>query len=113
MLKKKYVSCMADESGKMGGSAHYDSFEEAMSNVGNTMTYFSGVRAATKMESKQNAIGIYDTFYDKNGIKCGKALWYEDPVASPAAVRVKYYDMVSHREYSLYVFEIYTQEKEQ
>lgn len=113
MIKKKYVFCTVDETGMMmGGPVHYDSLEEAMLSLGNSMTFFSGIRAATKMESRQNAIGIYDTFYDKNGIKSGKALWYEDPVASPMAVQVKYYDMVDHHIYNLRVFEVYTQEKE-
>ena len=85
----------------------YDPLEEAMSILGEIMIYLSGIMAATKIESRQNAIGIYDTFYDKNGIKSGKVLWYEDPVASPVTVRAKYYDMVEHREYNFRVSEVY------
>lgn len=112
MAEVKYVLTIDDEQGnQIGFPFTYDSIEEPMSVLGGALTLLPGIKAATKMKSKQNAIGIYDIFYDKNGIKCGKALWYEDPVAADTIIRLKYYDMINHYEYHHSVRMIYTQEK--
>ena len=113
MIKKKYeLFINIPETGAICHIPGYDSLKDAMDGLGEIMVWFPGTMAATKMESRQNAIGIYDTFYDKNGIKSGKALWHEDPVASPITVRLKYYDMVEHCEYNFWISEMDAQEKE-
>ena len=112
MVEVKYVLTVDNEHGNNSGvSLVYDSIEAAMSVLGGALTLLPGIRAATKMESRQNAIGVYDIFYDKNGIKSGKALWYEDPVDADNIMLLKYYDMINHYEYHYSVRKIYTQEK--
>lgn len=116
MIKELYVltmdytilptDCMEELSASTSAITVEGSLEQAMEVLGNIISLFSGIKVATKMKSKQNAISIYDTFYDKNGVRTGKALWFEDPVVCTPSIFLKYYDMTTQCERFFHVFKI-------